>query len=183
MLTDAKSYKLPLFREFCILFGLLDASRPYAKKALDRGISLVLLPGGHKEAIVTERQQENLILKSRKGFVSLAMEHNAELVPVYSFGESDVWGRLGVMEKFRLFLYHKLHVDVPFVYGRYGLPFPFKTPIKIVMGEPLKVKYSLTPSDEEINEEHKHYIQHLVSLFEKHKHNSICSSRSLNFVG
>ena len=46
---------------------------------------------GEAEQIRTEYGKENIHLKSRKGFVRLAMEEGAHLVPIYVFGETSLY--------------------------------------------------------------------------------------------
>lgn len=52
--------------------------------------SLLLYPGGEREQMMTVRGKHRLYLKQRKGFVKIAIESGASLVPVYVFGETDV---------------------------------------------------------------------------------------------
>jgi hypothetical protein len=46
---------------------------------------------GEAEQIRTEWGKEKIYLKSRKGFVKLAMEEGAHLVPIYVFGETSLY--------------------------------------------------------------------------------------------
>jgi hypothetical protein len=46
---------------------------------------------GEAEQLRTEYGKEKIHLKSRKGFVRLAMEEGAHLVPIYVFGETSLY--------------------------------------------------------------------------------------------
>jgi len=52
----------------------------------------MLFPGGSSEAKFCGPSEDLLVLKSRRGFVELAIENGTPLVPCYSFGETDVLG-------------------------------------------------------------------------------------------
>ena len=61
-----------------------------------KGTAAVLVVGGAREVLnQPDPSQGNgeirLILKERKGFVKLAMQHGADLVPTFSFGETSVF--------------------------------------------------------------------------------------------
>ena len=64
------------------------------KHRLTHGESLILVPGGAAEALHAHGGVMKLYLKNRKGFVKLAMETNAKLVPVIGFGENDIFDTL-----------------------------------------------------------------------------------------
>jgi len=49
-----------------------------------------VLPGGEAEQMLTQFNKQRVFVQKRKGFVKLAIEHGASLVPVYSFGETDM---------------------------------------------------------------------------------------------
>lgn len=58
-------------RELSLWSGCVDARRSVAEKLLKQGESLMVLPGGEAEQIMTVRGQELLYIKERKGFIRL----------------------------------------------------------------------------------------------------------------
>jgi 1-acyl-sn-glycerol-3-phosphate acyltransferase len=51
----------------------------------------VLFPGGASEAVETFEGENRVLLSRRKGFVRVALETGAHLVPVACFGETDLF--------------------------------------------------------------------------------------------
>jgi hypothetical protein len=41
--------------------------------------------------MLTIKGRERIFLKKRKGFIKLALEQGSEVIPVYAFGESDLF--------------------------------------------------------------------------------------------
>jgi hypothetical protein len=56
------------------------------------GSAVMLVPGGASEALVVAPGKYDVITKRRKGFVKMAIETGACLVPVIAFGEPDCFG-------------------------------------------------------------------------------------------
>lgn len=52
--------------------------------------------GGAEEALDAHPGYHTLVLKSRKGFIKKALKTGAYLVPVYSFGENEVFEQVRV---------------------------------------------------------------------------------------
>lgn len=50
--------------------------------------------GGAQEAFYCIPGQYKLVIKNRKGFCKLALQNGAPLVPVFSFGETDVFSQV-----------------------------------------------------------------------------------------
>ncbi|CAJ0746666.1 7927_t:CDS:2, partial [Entrophospora sp. SA101] len=55
------------------------------------GHSVMIVIGGAGESLSARPGVYELILKKRLGFVRLAIRCGACLVPVFSFGENDIW--------------------------------------------------------------------------------------------
>ena len=71
---------------------MVDASRPVLGAQLGRGGSVALWPGGASEAAYGGPHRAELVLLRRRGFLELALEHGAALLPVYTFGD-EAWFR------------------------------------------------------------------------------------------
>merc|ERR1719401_2359817 len=90
-LSASVLFRIPLVRELALWTGCIDASRPVAARALRRGHSLMVIPGGEMEQIRTQDGCEGVCLSTRLGFVKLALETGAALVPCYAFGCVDLY--------------------------------------------------------------------------------------------
>lgn len=70
------------YAQFLLYLGCVDAGASTANYNLQRGTSLFVYVGGEKEQLMTENGKHKIYLKSRKGFVKLALKHGAGLVPM-----------------------------------------------------------------------------------------------------
>ena len=82
-------FYLPGLREVFLAFGVIDASRPVLSAQLAAGGSVALWPGGASEAAFSGPARAELVLQKRRGFLELALEHGAALVPCYTFGDNS----------------------------------------------------------------------------------------------
>ena len=56
------------------------------------GNAAVLVVGGAAESLNTgDKQKVKLFLVRRKGFVKIALQHGRDLVPVFGFGENEIY--------------------------------------------------------------------------------------------
>ncbi len=80
------------------------------------------------------------------GFVRLAVEQNARLVPVVVFGEVDALRNFISWPWLQQWSYKKLGFPVPYlVVGRWGVsPFPRRTGLKFVIGEPIQLPHHIS---------------------------------------
>ena len=71
----------PLHREWILGLGCCSSSRSSIGNVLSGpgGAASVLVVGGAAEAIHSQSNKLKLVLKSRKGFVKLAIKHGADL--------------------------------------------------------------------------------------------------------
>ncbi|KAK6044946.1 diacylglycerol acyltransferase, partial [Cooperia oncophora] len=139
----------------------------------------LLFSGGAEEALHARPGNHTLVLKSRKGFVREALRTGAYLVPVYSFGENEVFEQVenpkgSAVRRFQSYMKKFGGFSLPFFYGRgiFQLTFgylPFRKPIDTVVGAPIPVVKVPDPTQEQIDELHEVYIEKLNELFEEHK--------------
>lgn len=66
---------IPLFKDFLLALGCVDASAATAKHNLNKGRSILIYIGGEKEQLMTSPGQQRIYLKHRKGFIKLALQY------------------------------------------------------------------------------------------------------------
>jgi len=167
---------IPFSREFLMACGVCDVSKESCDYNLSRGRSIVIVPGGAKEALDAHPgDMTRLTLASRMGFVRLALQHGASLVPVFSFGENNVYNQIpnpkgSWTRRIQDTMQSVLGFSMPAFFGRgifnYSFGFlPFRTPINTVVGSPIDVPKITNPTKEEIATWHRKYIESLQQLF------------------
>ena len=161
---------IPLVRELSLWTRCIDASKPIASRALKKGHSLMVIPGGEKEQIDTRSGVEEVYLASRFGFVKLALSHGAALVPSYVFGCVDLYDTYTFAHAPREWLRKKLGICIPVYKGSFGF-LPKRVPLDMVVGAPIEPQCATPgkPTDAEVAEAHAAYIRALKALFDEHK--------------
>uniref|UniRef100_A0A0N4XRB1 diacylglycerol O-acyltransferase n=1 Tax=Nippostrongylus brasiliensis TaxID=27835 RepID=A0A0N4XRB1_NIPBR len=79
--------------------------------------------GGAEEALNAHPGYHTLVLKSRKGFVKEALKTGAYLVPVYSFGENEIFEQVenpegSALRRFQSWTKRFAGFTFPFFHGR-----------------------------------------------------------------
>ncbi|PIO16267.1 hypothetical protein AB205_0052330 [Aquarana catesbeiana] len=179
--TLAGNFRLPVLREYMMsLCPVNQTAIGYTLSQKGRGNAVVIVIGGAAESLSCQPGVTNLILSRRRGFVRLALEYGADLVPSFSFGETDLYQQVNFSEG--TFLrslqckFQKIFGFAPcFFYGR-GLTsadskgfIPYSRPITTVIGEPVTVPQIKDPSPETLDLYHNMYKRSLIRLFHEHK--------------
>lgn len=169
VLTASAPFFVPFIRELWLWSYCIDATKASAVKAMRQlKASIFVYPGGELEQIETVYKRHIVMLSMRKGFVKLAIEEGAELVPVYAFGESDLYYHSRFLIDWRKFIVKKFHVAIPLLCGRFGL-MPYRVPVTMVFGKPIKLIHTSTPTQQDIDSAHEAYTLALQALFDEHK--------------
>jgi 2-acylglycerol O-acyltransferase 1 len=100
LLARDSLFWLPLMREFALLTGYRSCSKKSCISHLTTeghdgrgsGNAIIIAVGGQREASLAKPGAMELVLAKRKGFVKVAIETGADLVPVIGFGENEIWG-------------------------------------------------------------------------------------------
>lgn len=164
-------FVFPVLREVLLFLGCVDAGSSTAKYNLSKGYSLFIYIGGEKEQLMTEVGQHRVYLKSRKGFVKLALASGASLVPMYAFGENDCYKISHLFKEFRVYLQEKFQLGVPLFYGRWGTLIPFPVKIAVEIGRPIAVKRidENLITQQMIDDLHNEFMNELARLFDRTK--------------
>jgi 2-acylglycerol O-acyltransferase 2 len=183
LLTLDNNFKVPILREILLGFGVCSCSRKSCNAILNRGpgSAICLVVGGAAESLETQAGTYRLVL-DRKGFVQVAVENDADLVPVIAFGETDAFETFSakpgtILREIQVFIQRKIKFTVPIFWGRgmfntnFGF-MPKRRPIHVVTGEPLSVKPFRDRGLEGealVDAVHKAYIAALRRLFDENK--------------
>jgi len=169
VLTATAAFFVPVIRELWLWSYCVDASKPVAVRVMkEHGCSVFVYPGGEKEQLETEYGKHKLVLRERKGFVKLAMQQGADLVPVYAFGETSLYNHHQVGIGLRKWLQKRFGVAIPLVSGEWGM-MPYRRPVTLVFGKPIAVTPCADPTAAELDSLHATYMQVLQDLFDEHK--------------
>jgi 2-acylglycerol O-acyltransferase 2 len=149
------------------IFGLIDASRKSLTSRLTKGKSFVLYPGGIAELFLSSPTKEAIF--ARKGFIRLALQTGADVMPIYLFGNTTV---LRVFTHPALMAVSRaLGASLTLFWGRWGLPLPLPDPLIYVRGKPMGMpKIEGEPTQQQIDEWHGKYVAEVQRLFETYKH-------------
>ena len=129
-------FAVPLLRDLLAWLGLRVVSRRSFLRALREKGAVLLVPGGQAELVHTHRiahpTREFCVYRSHKGFVRLALQSEAALVPVLALGEVDSLQNLVNLPGMLRWTYKRLGFPVPYLIGgRYQVsPFPRPTGLR-----------------------------------------------------
>ncbi|KAI0596283.1 diacylglycerol acyltransferase-domain-containing protein [Biscogniauxia sp. FL1348] len=187
LLTLDSNFRIPFYREYILATGVRSVSKESIVNILTKGgpngegmgRAVTVVVGGARESLEAQPGVLRLVLRERKGFIKLAVRVGADLVPVLAFGENELYDQLRSQEhplvhKIQMLILKVWKFTLPFMHGRgifnydVGL-MPYRRPLNIVVGAPIKVTQSATVDPEEINRLHDLYVAELQKLWDHYK--------------
>lgn len=178
LMTLKATFSIPFFREWILAHGVSSCGKKTCVKLLRGGESIAIVVGGAKESLESRPGTMKLYLRNRKGFVRVAIESGASLVPSIGIGENEAFHQLGnakgsAVRSVQDRLQRLLGFAFPLAYGRWMPPFaptvPFRSPLKVVIGAPIEpppVPAGLEVSAEVVDAVHGKYVDALRKLYE-----------------
>ncbi len=174
-------FYIPFMREFFLWLGAVDCSKPILKNLLMEGYSVALFVGGAQEAQYSGTGSTRLVLKSRNGLFKLALDTGSTLVPIYTFGNNNIFNSVN-WDIFGLLDYFKKITGIWFPRGYF---IPRRHDFISVIGEPITVEKIHPGNDIDASIEilkHK-YMKSLTQLFDKYKYlDPYCSNKLLEYI-
>jgi len=168
-------FKIPGVREFFLSLNYIDASRKVVENALEANRSLFICTGSGEESLLTKRGEDVLVLSRRRGFIEMALRYGCDVVPIFGVGNSDLFATYSWGMGIRILMQKKLHISVPIFHGRYLTPLPYKVPIRVLVGEPLKVPMPKVrgerPDNALVDYYLKKYIERVKDMHKQHTTN------------
>lgn len=191
LLTLDTNFRVPLYRDYALAMGLASVSRESIENLLSKGghngegmgRAVTIVVGGARESLDAQPHSLRLVLKSRKGFVKLAIRSGADLVPVLAFGENELYDQVDSEEhpwihKGQLIVKKMMGFTIPLFHARgifnYDVGMmPYRRAVNIVMGRPIKVVQQ-GGKDNKVDEAyldkvHAEYVDELVRLWDGYK--------------
>ncbi|CAO3682965.1 unnamed protein product [Rhizopus microsporus] len=109
LLTLTQNFRIPFYRDLIMSLGMAAVSRRSCENILssEPGRSIVIVVGGAAESLNARPGVNDLVLKKRLGFIRIAIKHGAPLVPVFSFGENDLYEQVHNEKGSKLFAFQK----------------------------------------------------------------------------
>ncbi|ORY87608.1 diacylglycerol acyltransferase [Protomyces lactucae-debilis] len=181
LLTLSSNFRIPLYRDYIMSMGIASVSKRSCEKLLAHGPghAITIVIGGAQESLLSKPHANDLVLNKRLGVFKIAMKNGASLVPVYAFGENDVYRQVDNEPGSWLYGFQQLFkkaagFTVPMFHARgvlnydFGL-MPYRAPINVVVGKPIRVEKNTNPSLEEIKAVQAKYIEGLTAIWEQYK--------------
>ena len=174
-------FYIPGLREIFLFMGAVDCSRPILERFLKNKKSFAIFMGGAEEAIYSGLGKTDLIIYKRSGFFQLAIEYGATIIPIYTFGNNNIYESqtndiFGILNTIKLIS---------------GIRFPLGKPILkqqkyiTVIGRPIKVQKLKKGeyNNYDINMLQTKYIENLKEIFNKYKNlDQTCIDKELNII-
>ncbi|MCJ1471880.1 diacylglycerol O-acyltransferase 1 [Lambiella insularis] len=187
LLTLDSNFRIPLYRDYALALGLASVSRESCENILSKGgpngegmgRAITIVVGGARESLDAQPHTLRLVLKKRKGFVKLGIRMGADLVPVLAFGENNLYDQVQpdthpIIHKTQLVVKKALGFTIPLFHARGVFNYdvgmmPYRTPLNIVVGRPIKVVQQKKPDEVYVDEIHGLYVAELERLWREWK--------------
>lgn len=187
LLTLDSNFRIPIYRDYAVRLGLASVSRESCVNLLSKGgpngegmgRAITIVIGGARESLDAEPGRLRLVLRRRLGFVKLAITTGADLVPVLCFGENELYEQLNPEEhprvhRFQLLVKKAMGFTVPLFHARGVFNYdvgmmPYRRPLNIVVGRPVKVVQQAQPDQQYVDEMHGRYVAELQRIWDEWK--------------
>mmetsp|Transcript_39027 Transcript_39027/g.98360 ORF Transcript_39027/g.98360 Transcript_39027/m.98360 type:complete len:338 (+) Transcript_39027:68-1081(+) len=167
-LAASFAFYIPIYREIILGGGFCDAARYSARRIIEQGHSLMLVPGGATEALYASPKEDILVLRKRRGFVRLALKHGLALVPCFSFNENNSYelvdSKWAFVEWLKTRFQRVFGISLPII----AHLIPHKCNITTVVGEPMFMEKIEHPDHETIDKYLQEYMDRVTALYAKH---------------
>lgn len=162
LVTSHHLYKFPFLSHFAKKTKSIPADYNKMFEKIKNGYSLILFPGGLREMFHTSHKDNIICIKKRKGIFKLALQTGISLLPIYTFGMSQLYER-GDISITIPYLFDS--ESISWYYGRYYTPIPIKKKLLTIVGNPIIVPKKLNFEDKDIDDLRERYIIVIKKLY------------------
>lgn len=168
-LASSACFRVPLVRHVYWWNGIRPITRGWMRRLLHRNRCVVLVPGGVQECLYMRKDGELAFLSPRKGFVRIAMQSGAPLVPCFAFGQGSTYNWWRPEGAWVQRMSRRIGMVPMALVGRGGSWLPCRSRMTVVFGRPIEVPQHDAPPDELLQEYLDRFIADMRELFDKHK--------------
>ncbi|KAJ3787258.1 diacylglycerol acyltransferase-domain-containing protein [Lentinula aff. detonsa] len=181
LLTLASNFRMPFYRDIILAMGVCSVSKKSCSNILKSGpgSAITIVVGGAAESLSAHPGTADLTLRKRLGFIKIAIQHGADLVPVFSFGENDIYEQMPNQQGTTIHTLQKKFQSVfgftlPLFHGRGLLNYniglmPYRRQIVAVIGKPIHVEQCDKPAIQEVMRVQQMYIEELTRIWNAYK--------------
>lgn len=168
-------FQVPFIRELLLMLNCRPANAQMIDALLGQGKSVAICPGGIHEQMATEPTCERCFFPPNLGFVRQALKHGTPLLPIYTFGENQLYDVPAWSRSLSKTVQKYTGAGLPLALGRWGLPLiPKKTQFQTYVGRLVDVgPANATPSDARVRQMFLAYCAELQRLFNEHKDSAL----------
>lgn len=162
-------FRMPFLRQFFLWLGCVPACKANLTAVLQKpGGKVAIMSGGVAEIFLSCREREQIYLEKRKGFIRLALANNAEVVPVYIFGQTKLFDQLATNDSMLMRLSRRFAASLTCFWGRYFLPIPYPARVMCVVGDPINVGGLDLDPDHVVDGAHAAVCDAMRQIYAKH---------------
>jgi 1-acyl-sn-glycerol-3-phosphate acyltransferase len=161
-LGDDKLFAFPGVRRMATSAGILPASPENGRALLNEGHLLAVAPGGMREALRPSTERKHVLWDKRKGFVRLAIQTGAPIVPV-ACPSADFMYTVYENRLTKL-AYKKLKFPVPVARGMGLTLVPRPVRLTTYVGEPIAIPAGANDDQETIDAIHGQVTEAIEAL-------------------
>lgn len=173
--------RIPLLAEFLLMCHARSQDAQTFSALLARGATVAVQPGGLIEQVETDDSRERIFFPPKLGFIRLALKHGVPLLPLYAFGENQLYRTADWTRRLNGWFYRNLRTGNLVVLGQGGLPTSpilpnplmlpvFRQGLHIRFGSPVDVgPPDANPSEEKVLQVFERYLAALRKVFDEHK--------------
>ena len=157
--------RLPIFKHIFAAKGCHPADGATLARLLATR-SVAIIPEGVAGIFhgASRSAGERVYLSARRGFLRAALVAGTPIIPVYHLGNSQLLSFRGLPG-----LSRRLRVSVGLFFGVAGSPYPHRTRMLTLVGDPLEVEQCSDPTREAVDALHARLCGALRTLFDGHK--------------
>jgi len=160
-------FYFPFFRTFLSFLGFIPAKEDSYSWAKKEKLNILTTPGDVPE-FLTSHHPLTAVLTPNLSFFKVVLKNGMPLVPVLAFNAHKSYKYYPLLFNYRKKLrFRTTLMPIQPFRGRWFLPIPFRTDLKIVFGKPIEIKQNDNPTWEEVEETMVLYKKELLELFKR----------------